>query len=156
MTSASRNGEGPSLQSITPHLVVRDATRAAEWYAAALGAVERSRVPVPGGKLMQVELWFGDSPVMIADEFPELGVVSPLTLGGTSTVLHLVTDDVDTLWHQALGAGATVVAPLNEAFWGERYGQIRDPFGHKWGLAQHLRDVPHDEIVRAAAAAFGG
>jgi len=143
------------MSSITPHLVVRDAAGAAAWYARALGAEERGRVEVPGGKLMQAELWFGDSQVMLADEFPELGVLSPLSIGGTATVMHLRTDDVDALWERAVAAGAEVSQPLADAFWGERYGQITDPFGHRWGLAQHVRDVPPEEIAAAVAAMFG-
>lgn len=141
--------------NITPHIVVRDAERAVAWYAQALAAEERSRIPLPGGKLMSVELAFGDSTVMLADEFPEAGVLSPLSVGGTSVVLNISTDDVDALWQRALDAGAEVLHPLADAFWGERHGQITDPFGHRWGLAQHIRDVPHDEVVRAAAEAFG-
>ncbi len=140
--------------TITPHIVVRDAARAAEWYARALGAEERGRIPLPGGKLMSVELWFGDSPVMVADEFPEMSVVSPQTLGGTYGALHLATDDVDALWRRAVEAGAEVFHPLGDTFWGERFGQIIDPFGHRWGLAQHLRDVPPEEVIEAAAEAF--
>jgi PhnB protein len=140
--------------TITPHIVVRDAARAAEWYAQALGAEERGRIEVPGGKLMQVELAFGDATVMLADEFPELGVVSPLSIGGTATVLHLVVDDVDAAWQRAVDGGAEIRQPLGEAFWGERYGQITDPFGHRWGLAQHVRDVPREEIQRAATELF--
>jgi PhnB protein len=143
------------IHTITPHIVVSDAGRAAEWYAEALGAEERSRLPLPGGKLMSVELWFGDSAVMLADEFPEMGVVSPTSIGGTATVLHLSTDDVETLWNRVVAAGAETLQPLSETFWGDRYGQVRDPFGHKWSLAQHVRDVSHEEVVRAAAEAFG-
>jgi len=141
---------------VTPHIVVRDASRAADWYKRALGAEERSRVPLPGGKVMTVELRFGDSPVMIADEVPDLGIVSPLTLGGTYGALHLTTSDVDALWQRALDAGAEVFHPLGDTFWGERFGQIIDPFGHRWGMATHLRDVPADEVARAAAEMFGG
>jgi PhnB protein len=143
------------MHTITPHIVVSDAARAADWYRQVLGAEERSSIEVPGGKLMQVELWFGDSAVMLADEFPELGVLSPLSVGGTATVLHLSTNDVDALWNRAIDAGAEVWQPLQDVFWGERYGQITDPFGHRWGLAQHLRDVPRQEIEEAAAAMFG-
>jgi PhnB protein len=143
-------------QSLTPHIVVRDAAGAAEWYKRALGAEERSRVPLPGGKLMSVELWFGDSAVMVADEFPEAGICSPQTVGGTSTVLHLSTEDVDALWKRAVDAGAVVLHPLQDQFWGDRHGQLTDPYGHRWGLAQHLRDVPPEEVARAAAEAFGG
>ena len=144
------------MHTITPHIVVRDAVRAVEWYKQALGAEERSRVPLPGGKLMSVELWFGDSAVMVADEFPEMGVVSPQTVGGTSTVLNLYTEEVDDLWKRAVDAGAEVLHPLQDAFWGDRHGQLADPFGHRWGLAKHVRDVPPEEVARAAAAAFGG
>jgi PhnB protein len=102
---------------------------------------------------MSVELWFGDSAVMVADEFPEMDVVSPQTVGGTSTVLHLYTEDVDALWARAVDAGAQVLHPLQDQFWGDRHGQLTDPFGHRWGLATHVRDVPPEEIARAAAAA---
>jgi PhnB protein len=143
-------------QTITPHLVVLGAAAASEWYQRALGAQERGRVPAPGGRFMQIELRFGDSTVMIADEFPDLGVVSPLSLGGTVGALAVHTDDVDALWQRAVGAGAVVSRPLQEVFWGDRHGEIFDPFGHRWALVQHLRDVPADEIAAAAAAALGG
>jgi PhnB protein len=143
------------LHTITPHLVVGGAAAAAGWYTRILGATEIGRIEVPGGKLMQVELRFGDSTVMLADEFPELGVLSPLGAGGTATVLHLRSDDVDAVWQRALDAGAEVRQPLHDAFWGERYGQITDPFGHRWGLAQHIREVSRPEIEKAVAAMFG-
>jgi PhnB protein len=142
-------------RTITPHIVVAGAAAAAGWYTRALGAEERGRIEVPGGKLMQVELWFGDSAVMLSDEFRELGVLSPLSIGGTATVLHLSTNDVDSLWQRAVEGGAEVRQPLSDAFWGERYGQISDPFGHRWGLAQHVRDVPRHELEQAVAALFG-
>jgi PhnB protein len=144
------------MHTITPHIVVDDAARAADWYGAVFGAEERGRLEVPGGKLMQVELWFGDSAVMLADEFPDLGVVSPLSVGGTATVLHFSTDDADAVWQRALDGGAEVRQPLHDAFWGERYGQVTDPFGHRWGIAQRVRDVPRAELVRAVSEAFGG
>ncbi len=144
------------MHTITAHIVVRDAARAADWYRAVFGAEERGRVEVPGGKLMQLELRLGDSAVMLADEFPELGVLSPVSIGGTATVLHVSTDDVDAVWQRALDGGAEVRQPLQDVFWGERYGQITDPFGHRWGIAKRLREVPHEELVRAVAEAFGG
>jgi PhnB protein len=143
-------------QAITPHLVVRGAAAASEWYQRALGAKERGRIPVPDGKFMQIDLRFGDSTVMISDEFPDLGVVSPLSLGGTVGALAIHTDDVDALWQRAVEAGAEVSHPLQDMFWGDRHGEIFDPFGHRWALAQHLRDVPADEIRAAAAAMFEG
>jgi PhnB protein len=141
---------------ITPHIVVRDASKASDFYQAAFGAEERDRLPLPGGKLMYAELAFGDSTVMVADEFPDFGILSPLALGGTAVVLHMEVEDVDAAWQRALDAGAEVSQPLADQFWGDRHGQLLDPFGHKWGLAQHLRDVPPKEIARAAAEAFGG
>ena len=98
--------------TVTPHLVVRDAGAASVWYQRALGAEERGCIPVPGGRFMQIELRFGDSTVMIADEFPELGVLSPLSVGGTVGALAIHTDDVEMLWRRALEAGAKVSVPL--------------------------------------------
>jgi len=143
-----------SMHTITPHVVVRDAARAVEWYTSVLGAEERLRIPVPDGRLMSVELRFGDSAVMLADEFPEMGIVSPQTLGGTYMALHLMVDDVDKVWQRALDAGAEVFHPLQDSFWGERHGQVIDPFGHRWGLAQHLRYVSPEELVGAAQEMF--
>jgi PhnB protein len=143
-------------QTITPHLVMRGAGAASQWYQRALGAKECGRIPVPGGRFMQIELRLGDSTVMLADEFPELGVLSPLSVGGTVGALAIHTDDVDALWQRAVEAGAKVSVPLREMFWGDRHGEIFDPYGHRWGLAQHLRDVSAEEIRAAAAAMFGG
>ena len=143
-----------SMHTITPHIVVRDAARAVDWYTNVLGAEERLRIPVPDGRLMSVELRFGDSTVMLADEFPEMGIVSPQTLGGTYMALHLMVEDVDGIWQRALDAGAEVFHPLQDSFWGERHGQVIDPFGHRWGLAQYLRDVSREELVRAAQEMF--
>jgi PhnB protein len=140
---------------LTPHIVVRDAARAAAWYAEALGAREQDRLAVPDGRLMSVELRFGDAALMLADEFPELGVVSPLTVGGTSVVLTLDTPDVDAVFARAIAAGATSLQAPGDAFWGERHARLADPFGHHWGLAHRLREVPRDELERAVAAAFG-
>ena len=144
------------MHSITPHIVVRDADAASNWYRQALGAVERTRLTLPNGKVVYAELHFGDSAVMVADEFPDAGIVSPLAIGGTAVVLHLFTEDVDALWQRAITAGAEVVVPLDDQFWGDRQGQLLDPFGHKWNLAKHVRDVPENELIEAAAAAFGG
>jgi uncharacterized glyoxalase superfamily protein PhnB len=105
---------------------------------------------------MVVEMQLGDAVVHVASEFPDAGIVSPLTIGGTATVLQLNVDDVDAAWACAVQAGATVGHDLAETFWGERHGQLTDPFGHRWNLAQRLRDVPQEEIVAAAAQAFGG
>jgi len=155
MTQSNRKAVPEGIHTITPHLVVRGAAQAAQWYKQALGAQERGqRIEVPGGKFMHIELWFGDSAVMLADEFPEMNVLSPQSVGGTSVVLMLTTPDVDTLWQRATEAGAEVFHPLQDQFWGDRQGQIIDPFGHRWGLAQHICDVSPEEIAHAAAAAF--
>jgi PhnB protein len=155
MTSSAIKAIPEGIHTITPHIVVRGAGQAAEWYKQALGAEERGRIPVPGGKFMQIELWFGDSAVMLADEFPEAGVLSPQTIGGNPVVLHFSTENVGALWERAIEAGAEIVQPVQEQFWGDRYGQIRDPFGYRWGLAQHVRDVPAEEVARIAATLFG-
>jgi PhnB protein len=156
MTQAEIKAIPDGIHTITAHLVVRDAARAADWYKVALGAEERGRIPVPGGKYMQIELWFGDSAVMLADEFPEAGILSPLAIGGTPVVLHFSTENVDALWRRAVDAGANILQPLQDQFWGDRYGQIIDPFGYRWGLAQHISDVSSEEIARHAASVFGG
>jgi PhnB protein len=140
--------------TITPHIVVGDAAEASDWYVKAFGAEERGRIPLPGGKVMTVELWIGDSPLMVASEFPDMGIVSPLTIGGTATVLHLYTENVDVAWERAIAAGAEERTPLGDMFWGDRHGQLNDPFGHRWNLAQHVRDVSPEEVEKAAAEAF--
>jgi uncharacterized glyoxalase superfamily protein PhnB len=141
---------------LSAHIVVPEAAAAAAWYEKAFGARERSRIPLPGGTVMVVEVDFGGPIVHVGSEFPAAGIVSPLTVGGTATVLQLNVDDVDAAWARAVQAGASVHHELADAFWGERHGQLTDPFGHRWNLAQRLRDVPQDELVAAAARAFGG
>ena len=143
------------FMSITPHLVVQGAERAVAFYHDAFGAEELSRIPVPDGRLMSVRLRIGDGLLHLADEFPELGVLAPPSVGGTAVVLALEVGDAEAVFARAVAAGAQVRQPLAEVFWGDRHGQLDDPFGHRWNVAQHLRDVPHDEIVAAAAKLFG-
>jgi PhnB protein len=140
--------------SITPHIVVQGADRAAAFYCNAFGAEEISRIPLPDGRLMSVELRIGDSTLHLADEFPEMGVLAPPSMGGTAVVLALDVSDAEGVFAQAIAAGADVRQPLTDMFWGDLHGQLDDPFGHRWNIGQHLRDVPHDEIVAAAAQAF--
>lgn len=142
--------------NLTAHIVVPDAAVAVAWYERAFGARERSRIPLPGGAVMSVEIAWGDTVIHVGSEFPAFGIVSPLSIGGTATVLQIDTDDADALWQRALGAGAQIHHPLADQFWGERHGQLVDPFGHRWNVAQRLREVPHDELVAAAAKAFAG
>jgi PhnB protein len=144
------------MGTLTLHLVTRDPDAAAGWYGSVLGAVEHSRITLPGGQVLTIELRFGDSMLAIADELPDMGIVSPLTLGGTYGALHLAVEDADAVWQRALDAGARVFEPLHDAFWGDRTGQFIDPFGHRWAVDQHIRDVPRDEVARLAAAAFAG
>jgi len=144
-----------TAQTITPHIVVHDGAAAVDWYTAVLGGREDQRIELPNVKLLVV-LRFGEALMLLADEFPDIGIVSPRTLGGTYMALYLTVRDVDVTWDRALEAGAEVFVPLAESFWGDRQGQIIDPFGHRWGFSQHLRDVPPEEIKAAAIAAFGG
>lgn len=139
---------------ISAHIVVRRAAEAATFYADAFGAQELERIPTPDGRLMSVQLRFGDSVLHVSDEFAEMGVLGPQSIGGTPVVLTLEVDDAQAVFAQALAAGAEVRQPLHDAFWGDLHGQLDDPFGHRWNVMQHLRDVPRDEIVAAAAAAF--
>jgi uncharacterized glyoxalase superfamily protein PhnB len=142
--------------SITPHIVVQGAERAAAFYRDALGAEELDRIPTPDGRLMSVRLRIGDGLLHLADEFPEMGVLAPPSIGGTAVVLALDVADADAVFAQAIAAGGRVRQPVADMFWGDRHGQLEDPFGHRWNVTQHLRDVPHEEVVAAAAAmAFG-
>ena len=144
-----------SLHTLTPHLVVCGADAAAKWYVDVLGAREHGhRLTAPGGRFMHIELRLGDCEIAIADEFPEWGVVSPLGVGGTASVLELKLDNVRPAWDRAVAAGATVKQPLGEVFWGDLQGQLTDPFGHRWNLSQHLRDVPPLDQQEALDALF--
>jgi PhnB protein len=139
---------------ITPHIVVQGAERAATFYRDAFGAEEVDRIPTPDGRLMSVQLRIGGGMLHLADEFPEMGVLAPPSIGGTPVVLALEVADADAVFAQAMAAGAKVRQPLADMFWGDRHGQLEDPFGHHWNIGQHLRDVPHDEVVAAAAKVF--
>jgi uncharacterized glyoxalase superfamily protein PhnB len=141
---------------ISAHLVVRDAERAVAFYGDAFGAVELDRIPTPDGRLMSVRLRFGEDVLHLADEFPEMAVLAPPSLGGTPVVLALAVDDAETVFARAQAAGAQVKQPLADSFWGDLHGQLEDPFGHRWNVAQHLRAVPHAEQVAAAARLFAG
>jgi PhnB protein len=140
--------------TLTAHIVVQGADEAAAFYQAAFGAEEISRIPTPDGRLMSVQLRIADSVLHIADEFPEMDVLAPPSIGGTAVVLSLEVSDAETAFAQAIEAGATVRQPLQEMFWGDLHGQLADPFGHRWNISQHLRDVPHEEVVAAAAKLF--
>jgi PhnB protein len=142
------------MSTITPHIVARGADRAASFYRDAFGAEEIDRIPTPDGRLMSVQMRIGDGVLHVADEFPEMGVLAPPSIGGTAVVLALDVGDADAAFARAIEAGAKVRQPLADMFWGDRHGQLDDPFGHRWNISQHVRDVPHDEVVAAAARAF--
>jgi PhnB protein len=139
---------------ITPHIVVQGAERAVAFYREAFGAEEIDRIPTPDGRLMSVQLRLAGGVLHLADEFPEMGVLAPPSIGGSPVVLALEVPDADAIFARATAAGATVRQPLADVFWGDRHGQLEDPFGHRWNVSQHVRDVPHDEVVAAAAQLF--
>jgi PhnB protein len=138
--------------SLTPYMTVRDAARAIEFYKQAFGASEKGVMPGPDGKIMHAELIIGDSIFMLADEFPQYGSMSPLSTGGSGMGLHIYVEDVDSAFDRAVKAGATVEMPVSDMFWGDRYGQLEDPFGHRWGIATHVRDVTPNEMQEAMQA----
>ncbi|MCW2691108.1 MAG: hypothetical protein JWR37_5998 [Mycobacterium sp.] len=138
--------------TLSPHLVVDDAAAAIDFYVKAFDAVELGRVPGPDGKLIHAALRINGSMVMLNDDFPEASggkSMTPKALGGTPVTIHLTVTDVDTSFQRAVDAGATVVAPLEDQFWGDRYGIVTDPFGHQWSLGQPIREVSMDEIAEA-------
>src|SRR5208283_1706326 len=140
--------------TITAHLSVREAAKAIEFYQKAFGAQVLFVHKMPDGKVMHATLKIGDSRLMLADEFPGMGTKAPQTLGGSPVVLNIYVEDVDTLFKQAVAAGAKVTMPLANQFWGDRYGQIVDPFGHSWALGSHVEDVTPEEMERRANAMF--
>lgn len=137
------------MHSLTPHLVCEGAADAIEFYKKAFNAVETMRLPGPNGRVMHAGLRIGDSVLMLADDFPEYGGLGPKALKGSPVTLHLYVTDVDASFQQALDAGATVRMPVADMFWGDRYGQVTDPFGHHWSIATHIKDVAPDEMMAA-------
>jgi PhnB protein len=139
---------------ITPTIVVRGAANAIEFYKKAFGAKELSRMDGPGGKLLHAEIKIGDSIVMLSDEFPEMGSRSPESLGGIASSLMIYAKDADAVFNQSLAAGAKVSMPLSDMFWGDRYGRVRDPFGHDWQIATRKENLTPREVARRSAAAM--
>jgi PhnB protein len=145
------------FHTLTPHLVIKGASQAIEFYKKAFGAQEIVRLPGPDGKsIMHAQLKIGDSPLFLVDESPEMGNRGPQSHGGSPVTIHVYVDDVDTVYNQAVAAGAQVRMPLADAFWGDRYGQVADPFGHQWSLASHKEDLTSEEIGKRAQAFFSG
>jgi PhnB protein len=143
------------FHTITPHLTVRDAHRALEFYQKAFGAEVFHVAPAPGGKVMHAALKIGDSILMLNDEFPEYGGdPAPSAEGGTGVSLHIYLENVDAAFERAVSAGASVKMPVMDQFWGDRYGQLMDPFGHRWSLATHTRDMSPEEMQKEQEQAF--
>jgi PhnB protein len=142
------------FRTLTPHLTVGDAMAAIEFYARAFGAELQDISHGPDNKVTHATLKIGDSLFMLNDEFPDWGVLSPLSSAGSGFALHLYVENVDTCFAQAVAAGATVKMPLADQFWGDRYGQVMDPYGHKWSLATRVRNVSEEDALKAQEEAF--
>jgi uncharacterized glyoxalase superfamily protein PhnB len=141
--------------TLTPSLTVRNAERAIEFYKQAFGAEVRGGVAKgPDGKVMHAELKIGDSVIMLTDEYPEFGSKSPQSIGDSGMGLHIYLDNVDAAFDRAVKAGASVEMPVMDQFWGDRYGKLKDPFGHKWSMATHVRDMSQDEMKNGMDEAF--
>lgn len=140
--------------SVSPYLVCRNAGAAIEFYKKALGAQELFRMPGPGGMIMHAEIKIGDSVVMLCEENPDFGTTSPQALGGTAVNIFIYTESVDSLFDQAIKAGATTLMPPTDMFWGDRYSKLSDPFGHQWSIATHVEDLTPEEIGKRGAAAM--
>ena len=141
--------------TVTPGLAVRNAAQAIEFYKKAFGAKEKARMYGPDGKtIMHAEIKIGDSHIMLGEEMPQMNHLSPQTLNGTPVNLYVYVKDLDKVFNQAVKAGATVAMPVMDAFWGDRNGQVIDPFGHKWGIATRKRDVSEKEMRKAAQEWF--
>jgi PhnB protein len=140
--------------TVTPYLAVEDAAEAIEYYKKAFGAKERVRMEAPGGKIGHAELEIGDALIMLSDPFPQATTKPPKQLGGTSASVFLYVEDVDSVVQDAIDAGATITMPIENQFWGDRFGSITDPFGHLWSIATHVEDVPPDEMAERAKAAM--
>lgn len=145
-------------QSLSPSLAVENAVEAIEFYKRAFGATERMRMPAPDGRIAHAELGIGDSVVMLADQFPQSPATPPSELGGTSMSLLLYVEDVDAVVERAVNAGATLTMPVEDMFWGDRFGGIADPFGHVWQIATHIEDLTPEQIAdrgKEAMASLG-
>ena len=143
------------MRTLTPHIAVSDASAAIDFYCRAFGAVERMRMQKPGEDcIVHAELRIGDATLMLHDDVENSAVCSPAMLGGSSVTLHLYVDDVDAAFARAIEAGAEQTMALTDMFWGDRYGRLRDPFGHHWSLASHVEDLSEEEVAARAAQAF--
>ena len=152
MSTAKVNAKPADMHSVTPHLICRDADAAMNWYVKALGAIDQVRMPGPDGKLMHGQMQIGDSAVMLANEVAQFGLLGPKSRNGSTVTMHVYVDDADAFVAKAAAAGATVAMPVADMFWGDRYGVLEDPFGHRWSVATHVHDVTHEEMQNAMKA----
>jgi PhnB protein len=137
------------FHTVTPHLVCAGAAEAIEFYRKAFGAAELSRIPGSDGKVMHASIRIGDSIVMLNEESPERGAFGPRSLKGSPVTIHLYVENADAVFEQAIRAGAQVTMPLDDMFWGDRYGKLEDPFGHQWSVGTHIRDASPEEMQKA-------
>lgn len=149
-TSAAPSG----YHSITPYLAIERAAEAIDFYRSVFGASERMRMTAPDGRIGHAELVIGDAVLMLSDECPEMGHKGPRSLGGSPVTIHLYVADVDATTERAVAAGATLIRPVENHFYGDRTGTVADPFGHTWHIATHVEDVPADELEKRAQAAM--
>jgi len=138
--------------SVTPYLIIDGAANAIEFYKKAFGASELFRFPAPGGRIGHAEIKIGDSPIMLADQHPEIGYKSPQALGGSPVSIMLYVEDVDSVFNRAIASGARVKDAVQDKFYGDRSGTLIDPFGHTWHIATHKEDVSMEEMERRAKA----
>ncbi len=139
------------MHTVTPHLICAGASDAIDFYKRAFNAVELTRLPGPNGKLMHAAIRIGDSVLMLTDEAPEWGALGPKALNGSSVTVHLYVEDVDAVVAQAVAAGAKPLMPVTDMFWGDRYGQVEDPCGHRWSVATHKQDLTPEQIAHGMA-----
>lgn len=151
MATPAKKAIPDGMHTLTPHIVCEGASDAIAFYRKAFDAEELTRLPAPGGKVMHAAIRIGDSVVMLMDDFPEWGSLGPKALKGSPVTLHLYVQDVDAAIKQAVAAGAQVTMPAADMFWGDRYGQVVDPFGHRWSIATHKEDLTPEEIQRNMA-----
>jgi PhnB protein len=149
------NGVAEALQTVTPHLVIKGAAKAIDYYVQAFGAEELCRMSCPQtGAVMHAALRIGSSQLYLADEFPEMGSRGPELVGGSPVTIHLYVDDVDEVYNRAVEAGATGVMPPADMFWGDRFSKVIDPFGHHWSIATHVEDLTPEQMKERMATAF--
>jgi PhnB protein len=155
MTTSQVKPVPDGMHTVTPQLICAGAADAIEFYKKAFNAVEVGRMAGPQGKLMHAIVRIGDSSVMLVDEFPDWGSFGPKSLKGSPVTIHLYVEDVDAFVTRAVGAGAKITMPVEDMFWGDRYGKLEDPFGHHWSVATHIRDVRPEEMQQAAQKCCG-